>query len=156
VSSRFQRSRTYPVDVQTAYDVVRPVALPQLFRRRYGVFPPIRETRGQDGEWGTELGQTRTIVLGDGGTLFETITELNPPHAFAYTITNITGPMKPLVTKLDGRWEFTPAGSGTRVTWTWDVHPRSALTAPALPVLRRFFNGYARQALEEAEHLLVP
>jgi hypothetical protein len=156
MSHRFQRSRTYPVDIQTAYDVVRPVPLQQLFCRRYGPLPPIRETRGHDGEWGIEVGQTRTIVLADGGTLFETIIELDPPHAFAYQITDITGPMKPLVTKLDGRWEFTPAGTGTRITWTWDVEARSAATARLLPVLQRFWNGYARQALEEAEHLLVP
>jgi hypothetical protein len=155
VTHRFQRSRTYPVDVQTAYDVVRPVPLQQIFGRRYGPMPPVRETRGQDGEWGIEVGQTRTIILADGGTLFETITELDPPHAFAYTITNVTGPMKPLVSSLDGRWDFAPAGTGTRVTWTWDVSARSALTARVMPVLQRFWNGYARQALEEAEHLLV-
>jgi hypothetical protein len=156
MSRRFQRSRTYPVDVQTAYDVVRPVPLAQLFCRRYGPMPPIRETRGHDGEWATEVGQTRTIVLADGGTLFETITELDPPHAFAYQITDIAGPMKPLVRKLDGRWDFTPAGTGTRVSWTWDVEPRSALAARAMPVLQRFWSGYARQAFEEAEPLLVP
>jgi hypothetical protein len=156
VTYRFQRSRTYPVDIQTAYDVVRPVPLPQLFCRRYGPMPRIRETRGQVGEWGTEVGQTRTIVLADGGTLFETITELDPPHLFAYHINNVTGPMKPLVSSLDGRWEFTPAGTGTRITWTWDVEPASGLAARVMPALQRFWNGYARQALEEAERLLVP
>ena len=155
MSHRFERSRTYPVDVQTAYDVVRPVPLQQLFCRRYGPMPPIRETRGHAGEWATEVGQTRTIVLADGGTLHETITDLDPPHSFDYDITNITGPLSPLARRLHGRWEFTPAGTGTRVTWTWDVEPRSALTARLMPVLQRFWNGYARQALEEAEPLLV-
>ena len=156
MSYRFQRSRTYPVDVQTAYDVVRPAPLEQLFCRRYGPFPPVRETRDQVGEWATEVGQTRTIVLADGGTLFERITEVDPPHAFGYTITKITGPMRPLVAQLDDRWEFTPAGTGTRVTWRWNMVPASRLLAPAMPLLHRFWNGYARQALEEAEHLLVP
>lgn len=154
-SVRFARSRTYPRSPDDAYRTVIGLPLPQLFARRFGPMPPIREVRGQDGEWGT-VGQTRTIVLADGGTLHETLTETDPPSAFGYRIDEVTGPMRPLVDHVEGRWSFDPVGDGgVRITWTWDLHPRSPLTARLLPVLERFWNGYADRALQTLEDALV-
>ena len=149
------QSRTYPVDVERAYDVVLPTPLPALFRRRYAAIPPIREVRDQQGPWGT-VGQTRTIRLADGGTLRETLTVVERPRVFGYRITDVTGPMKALVSEVEGRWLFEPAGTGAQVTWAWTVHPRGTLGGLAMPVFARMWRGYARQALEELEPILVP
>ena len=46
--------------------------------------------------------------------------------------------------------------TGTRITWQWTTHPRSAVIATALPLLAKMWTGYARQALERIEELLVP
>ena len=148
-------SRTYPVDVERAFDLVLPMPLTDLFSRRYAAMPPIREVRDQQGEWGT-LGQTRTIRLADGGTLRETLTSVERPRSFGYRITDVTGPMKPLVTQVEGRWLFEPAGLGTRVTWGWTVHPRGAIGRAVMPLFARMWRGYARQALEELERVLLP
>lgn len=148
-------SRAYPVPVEQAFDVVLPTPLPDLFSRRYAAVPPIREVRDQQGAWGT-VGQTRTIRLADGGTLRETLTSLDRPRSFGYRITDITGPMKPLATEIEGRWLFEPAGDGTRVLWGWTVHPRGRLGRTAMPAFARMWRGYARQALEELERILVP
>ena len=90
--------------------------------------PPIREVRDQVGPWG-EVGQTRTIVLADGGTMRETLTSVERPHRFGYAIGDVRGPMRPLVERVEGRWTFEPAGTGTRITWPWDVTPTAAGTA---------------------------
>ena len=96
-------SRTYPVGVARAYDAVLPAPLPALFSRRYAVLPAIREVRDQAGEWGT-LGQTRTIVLADRGTMRETLVSLERPDSFGYEISDVRGPMKPLASRIEGRW----------------------------------------------------
>ena len=148
-------SRTYPVTVEHAFDVTLPLPLPDLFSRRYAAIPPIREVRDQQGAWGT-VGQTRTIRLADGGSIRETLLSVDRPHAFTYRLTDISGPMKPLVTEVEGRWLFEPAGDGARVRWGWTLHPRGPLGRAAMPLFARMWRGYARQALEELERILVP
>jgi hypothetical protein len=147
-------SRTYPLAVGPAFDAVLPLPLPFLFSRRYAALPSIREVRDQDGEWGT-LGQTRTIVLADGGTMRETLTVLDRPSSFGYTIDRVSGPMRPLASTIDGLWTFEEAGTGVRITWSWTVHPASAATALLMPAFGRMWRGYARQAMELLEQALV-
>lgn len=149
-----ERSRSIPVTVQDAFSGTLPMPLPVLFRRWYGPIPPIKQVRDQTGDWGT-AGQTRTVILTGGGSMREELTSVDPPRSFGYTLTQITGPMAPLVGLVEGQWRFTPAGTGTQVTWRWTIHPRSALATPALPVLARLWQGYARQALEELSAQLV-
>lgn len=147
------QSHTYPVSVEHAFDVVLATPLPEVFSRRYAAIPAIREVRDQDGEWGT-LGQSRTIVLADGGTMREELTRVDGPHSFGYAITDITGPMKLLVASVDGLWTFDPAGSGVEVTWAWEVRPTSPVAVLVMPVFAPFWNGYARRAMERLEALL--
>lgn len=148
-----EQSHTYPVSVEQAFDVVLATALPEVFSRRYAAIPAIREVRDQGGPWGT-VGQSRTIVLADGGTMREELTRVDRPHSFGYAITGITGPMKLLVDSADGLWTFDPAGAGVEVTWAWEVRPASSLAALAMPVFARFWRGYARRAMEQVESLL--
>ena len=148
-------SRAFPVPVQQAYDAVLAAPLPALFSRRYAAIPAIREVRNQDGAWGT-VGQTRTIVLADGGTMREELISAERPRVFGYWLSDLTGPMKPLATGVEGRWSFDPSGTGVRVTWAWTVHPAGRVAGLAMPVFARMWAGYARQGLEEIERILVP
>ncbi|OBJ30659.1 MULTISPECIES: SRPBCC family protein [Mycolicibacter] len=148
-----EQSRTVRVTVADAFAGTLPLPLPELFRRWYGPIPPIKEVRDQADEWGS-VGQTRTVLLTGGGSMREELTEIDPPRAFGYRLTDITGPMAPLVAYVEGRWQFAPAGSGTTVTWSWVIHPRSRLGAPLLPVLGWLWKGYARQALARLSTLL--
>ena len=147
-------SRSFPADVERAFDEVLPYDLPLLFDRRYLAVPPIKSVRDQGGAWGT-VGQTRTIALADGGTMRETLTEVSRPARFGYGISDVTGPMKPLIRSLEGVWAFEPAGTGVRVTWSWTVHPAGRLGSAAMPAFRRMWQGYARQAFDNIESLLV-
>ena len=147
-------SRAYPVPVEQAFDAVLSTPLPELFRHRYGPLPPIRSVTGFTEPWAT-AGQTRRITLSDGGTLLESLTEVARPTRFAYRISEITGALKPMVGGIDGAWSFEPAGTGVRVTWTWDVEPASTASGYLMPVFGKLWDGYARQALENLEGLLL-
>jgi hypothetical protein len=148
------RSRTYPVGVARAFDTVLALPLPQLFARRYAALPAVRQVRGQDGEWGT-VGQTRTIVLADRSTMRETLTSLERPDSFGYRIDDLHGPLRPLASSIDGRWSFEKAGTGVRITWAWTVRPTSSATVLLMPSFGRMWQGYARQALDDLEGLLL-
>jgi hypothetical protein len=128
--------------------------LPTLFHRWYGPIPPIKAVIDQTGDWDA-VGKTRTVVLTGGGSMREQLTSYDPPRSFGYTLSDVKGPMAPLVARVEGLWSFEPAGTGTRVIWQWTIHPRSALSAPVLPVFGRLWLGYARQSLEELSNQLV-
>jgi len=152
---RVSAARSVPVEVERAFDVVLVEPLPRIFCRRYGPFAPIREVRDQTGDvWGT-VGQSRRIVLTDGGAVTERLTVVDRPTAFGYEISEIKGPLKALVSTVAGEWRFEAAGTGTRITWTWVLEPASSVGRYALPLLARLWRGYARQALEEVEQILV-
>jgi len=147
-------SRTYPTDVECAFDEVLPYDLAKMFNRRYAAIPPIKGLRDQVGPWSTP-GQTRTIALADGGTMREELLEVTRPTRFGYRLSGITGPMKPLVAWLDGAWDFEPAGTGVRITWSWTVRPAGRLGTLAMPVFRRMWQGYARHGFDNIEGFLV-
>lgn len=147
-------SRTFPADQERAFDDVLSCDLTQLLSRRYAAIPPVKVVRDQAGPWST-AGQTRTIALADGGSMREELLEVSRPTRFAYRISGITGPMKALAASADGAWEFEPAGTGVRITWTWTVHPAGRLGEVAMPVFRWMWQGYARQGFDNIERLLV-
>ena len=148
-----EQSRAIPVELEQASGETLRLPLPAIFCRRYALLPPVKEVRGQDGTWG-QSGQGRTVVTSDGGTMRETLTDVDLPHSFSYQLRDITGPMRPLVEHIDGRWEFATKGTGTLVTWRWTLHPRG-IGAPLLPLIARMWRSYARQALEQLSELLL-
>ena len=152
---RVSESRTVDVPLEEAYDHTIAVPLPDIFGHRHLAMPPIVRVEGQDGVWGREVGQTRTIHTSDGGSLRETLTDLDRPHRFGYRIDQVGGPMRPLVDHLEGAWEFTPSGSGTSVTWSWEITPSSPVTAPLVGLIGRMWHGYAREALITLEAVLT-
>ena len=146
-------SRAVPVAVEDAFARVLPAPLATIFSRRYAVIPATRTTEGPE-PWGM-VGQSRTVVLADGGRIREELVAVEAPHRFAYRLSEISGPMRPLASAVDGEWRFEPVGTGTRITWSWTLHPASRAASYALPVFARAWRGYARQGLEEVERLLV-
>jgi Polyketide cyclase / dehydrase and lipid transport len=148
-----EQSRLIPVGIDEAFAGTLPLALETVFNRWYGPIGPVKEVRDQTGEWDAP-GQTRVVMLTPAGSMHEQLTSLDPPHSFGYALTGITGPLGLLVGRADGQWVFTASGSATTVTWRWNIHARSALTAPLLPVLGSLWKGYARQSLETLSALL--
>jgi len=149
-----KQSRAIPVTQEAAFSGTVPIPLPTLFHRWYGPIPPIKAVTGQAGEWDT-VGKTRTVALTGGGSMLEQLTSYDEPKSFGYTLSDVKGPLAPLVDHVDGLWSFEPAGTGSRVTWQWTIHPRSAFAAPLLPVFGRLWLGYARRSLETLSDQLV-
>ena len=147
-------SRAIPVDVETAFRRTLPMPLPRLFTRWYGPMGPVKAVGGQTGDWGT-VGQTRTVVQAGGTTIREELTRVDEPDVFGYTLSNVTGPLAPLVDHIDGEWVFAPVGTGTEVTWRWTVHPKSRLGGLAMPAFARLWQGFARQSLEQLSEELL-
>lgn len=149
-----EQSRLVPVGLDDAFAGTLPRPLPTIFSHWYGPIPPIKEVRDQTGEWRTP-GQTRVVMLTGGGSMREELTSVDPPHSFGYALTGITGPLALLVGHADGQWVFTASGSATTVTWRWNIHAASTLTAPLLPVLGWLWKGYARRTLQTLSGLLT-
>ncbi len=149
-----EQSRTIPLGQEDVFRDMVPMPLPSLFRKWYGPIPPIKEVRDQSGDWDA-VGQSRTVVLVGGGSMREELTSYDSPNSFGYRLSDVKGPLSPLVGHVDGEWTFEPVGSGTNVTWRWTIHPRTGLTAPLLPVFGTLWKGYARQSLEELAKQLV-
>jgi Polyketide cyclase / dehydrase and lipid transport len=141
-----QQSRVIPVGVDDAFAGTLPIPLTTIFRRWYGPIPPVAEVREQHGEWGT-AGQTRVVAFTGAGSMREELTSVDPPRSFGYSITGISGPLGLLVGSAEGEWTFTPSGSATTVTWHWNIHAASAITAPLLPLVGALWKGYARRSL---------
>ncbi|OBA57495.1 hypothetical protein A5647_23640 [Mycobacterium sp. 1100029.7] len=152
-SRAFEESLVVDVSLDQAFHRTLPAPLPELFRRWHGPFPPIKEVRDQTGAWDA-AGQSRTVLLAGGGSARELLISVDPPRSFAYRLGDLTGPMALLVDHVIGEWIFAPAAGGTVITWRWDIHPRSALSALALPVFGRLWQGYARQALRRLSEML--
>jgi uncharacterized protein YndB with AHSA1/START domain len=152
--AKWEQSRAIPVPIEEAFTGVLAMPVARVFRRRYLALPPIQEVRDQSGDW-SHAGETRRLHTSDGGTMLETLTEVVPPRRFAYRLSQVTGPLKPLTQDVEGEFAFEPAGTGTMVTWRWTVHPRSGAAAVPLRALGRMWRGYARQALEELETELL-
>jgi len=144
-----EKFATFPVSVEVAYPKVLVMPLPQLFGRRYWAIAPIVEVTGQEGEWGSAVGQTRTIKMSDGGNMLETLTVIDQPNRFGYSIGNVKGMLKLLVVAASGTWSFEADGAGTRVTWSWEVTPTKVIGRVAMPVFARLWSGFAGQGMEE-------
>ena len=151
---RLAASRTYPAGVARSFDTTLALPLPYLFAHRYAAIPPVTQVRDQEA-WDA-VGCTRTIVLGDGGTIREELVEVDRPRAVAYRLPDVTGPMSLLVSSVNGRFTFESAGTGVRITWSWVVHPRGRVGTAAMPVFARMWKPYARTALARLEDALIP
>jgi hypothetical protein len=149
-----EQSRAIPVDVDTAFRRTLPMPLPTLFRRWYGPISPVKSVRDQTGDW-SAAGQTRTVIQVGGGSMREELTVVDAPNMFGYTLSDVTGPLAPLVDHIDGQWLFAPVGTGTAVTWRWTVHPKSAAAGVAMPAFAALWRGFARQGLEQLSHQLL-
>jgi hypothetical protein len=150
---RVEASRYVDVEPSLAFDRLIAARLPEVFRRRYAAFPPVREVTDAPDDWGS-VGQARTIVLSDGGRLRETLTAVDPPRGYSYVLDDIHGRLRPFVSTVEGTWSVTPQGGGSLIGWSWTMHPKAAPARLTINVLGRMWKGYANAALGELETIL--
>lgn len=141
MSYQVSSSHALPTTPERAWDVLVEAPLQSIFDHRSGPIPPVKEMR-EESPWG-RAGAVRTVVLADGSSNLESLIGAHRPDDYRYELTAFTGPMKALVSKVEGRFEFTPRGDHTVATWTWVIHPTNPVTGLALPVLGFFWRGWA-------------
>jgi Polyketide cyclase / dehydrase and lipid transport len=151
---RVEASRLIAVEPTFAFDRLIAARLPEVFSRGYAAFPAIREIADEPDQWGT-AGQTRTILLADGGRVRETLTSVDRPHSYAYVLDEIHGRLRPFVRTVEGVWSVTPEGTGARVGCVWTLHPKTSPARLTMNVIGRMWKGYADRALVELESILM-
>jgi hypothetical protein len=136
-------STVVPASPEAAFDAVMNAPLEELFPHRAGIIPPVKEVNGQTGPWAT-VGQTRSVVTADGNSNTETLVTYDRAGGrYQYRLSDLTGPLKTLVASVDGQFTYVPEGAGTRVTWSWTLHPTNGVTRAFLPVMGFFWRQYA-------------
>lgn len=128
--------------------------LTDVFSRRYAAMPAVTDVTDQPDGWGV-VGQTRTIVLADGGRLHETLTDVERPHSFSYRLDGIEGPLRHFVDSIDGVWTVTPEDDGSRIGWAWTFYPKASPARLTTSVIGHMWMGYADRALGQLEGILT-
>lgn len=147
-------SHVVPGNPADVFDTVIAMPLPELFDRRIGMIPAVTELRDEPETW-RAAGQTRTVVLGDGGRLREQLTAVEAPDRFGYRLEVLAGPMRLLAKGVEGEWRFAPAYGGTRVTWSWRLTLANPAALGVMPVFAVFWRRYAERALGHIEATLA-
>jgi hypothetical protein len=151
---RVEASRVVVVEPDVAFDRLLNVRLTEVFSRRFAAMPAVADVTDQPEDWGV-VGQTRTIVLADGGRLRETLTDIERPNSFTYRLDGIEGPLRHFVHSIDGAWTTTAHEAGTRVGWAWTFYPKASPARLTTSVIGRMWMGYAERALVQLEGILT-
>lgn len=122
------------------FDAVIPVDLAAIFLG-YGPLPAVTGTRDQVGDWDAS-GNTRTVLLKDGGRLSEELTRVERPGRCEYRVRPEQGPLRLAVDHIEGRFLFEPQPDGsTVIDWTYTFVPRPGRRIVLLalaPLWRRY------------------
>jgi Polyketide cyclase / dehydrase and lipid transport len=147
-----------PLRPEDAFDVIVPIDLSLIFKSWHGIFPGVRGTKNQTGEW-DHVGASRNPDLTDGSTALETLVEYTRPSSFAYTLVGFTNVLGRLVEGVRGEWTFAPDGDGTLIRWTYEFKPLSRRAAVVrgllVPLWRRYMAKSLGVAIETAEKTIA-
>ncbi|MGB6067415.1 MAG: hypothetical protein WBG50_21630 [Desulfomonilaceae bacterium] len=124
-----------------------PIDLTSIFTG-YGPLPAVTGTKNQTGAWDGS-GQTRTVLLSDGSSAQEMLTNYEHPNYFSYRVTGFTGALRLLITSANGEWWFSSTSSGkTHIEWRYAFNPKSAFAVPILWFITNvLWRGYMHKAL---------
>jgi Polyketide cyclase / dehydrase and lipid transport len=112
-----------------------------------GLLPAVIEVRDQTGPWDAP-GQTRQLMLSDGGWVVEQITNVEPFGFFAYNLTQFQKVFGHLVDHARAEWTFSEVSGGTAIRWSYTFFPKSATARPVLAAIVRLLWGpYMRKVL---------
>jgi hypothetical protein len=143
-----------PVPLETVYDVFLPIDLTTIMLG-YGPLPAVTAVEEQSGSWDS-IGESRIIRLADGHGMLETLTHVDRPRGFSYTLSNLTNVLRLLVHRFHGTWTFevrsaTGEPPVVGATWRYEFDVRSRFTRPiSWLILTWFWRPYMAGALERA------
>ena len=133
-------SRTHTWNVATS---LTPVG----YYTRAGFLPGVTEVRDQTGNW-DKPGQTRQLMLSDGGWVIERTTNVEPYGFFAYNLADFQKIFKRLVDHGRAEWTFTEVAAGTTIHWSYTFFPLNRAAKPVLALIVKFLWGpYMKKVL---------
>lgn len=119
---------------------------PAAFYRKFGPLPAVTGVRYQTGDW-RAAGQTRTLVLSDGGSAVETTTDTDSPVLFAYELTEFQKLFGMLVSSARAEWHFGRGEAGTSIRWTCEFHAKPDRGWIVGLIVKLFWAPYMRRVL---------
>ena len=129
----------------STWDIATPLT-PVGFYPKSGVLPAVIEVRDQPATWNTP-GQTRTLMLSDGGSVIEHITDVDRPGFFAYDLTDFQKLFGKLVDHGRAEWTFTATPGGTNIHWSYTFFPRRGARVVLALIVRLLWGPYMRKVL---------
>jgi Polyketide cyclase / dehydrase and lipid transport len=115
------------------WDTATPLT-PVGYYPKSGLLPGVIEVRDQTGNW-DRPGQTRQLMLSDGGWVIEQTTNVEPYGFFAYNLTDFQKIFKRLVDHARAEWTFTEVEGGTTIHWSYTFFPLNSVARPILALI---------------------
>ena len=151
---------TSPVEIginasaQKAFAIIVPAELSEVLLPK-APLPGVRTVEDKQGDW-NKIGDSRQIIMTDGSSVRETLTTYNEHTGLSYRIDGFDGPLKFLVTHMEGEWTFRESGDNqSHVSWVFTFYPRSIFTAPIVSLIaRHLWPGYAGSALTRLKNII--
>ncbi len=119
---------------------------------KFGPLPAVVEVRDQTGPWdGT--GQTRQLMLSDGGWVVEHLVNVEPASAqdptgrFVYELSDFQKLFGRLVSGARAEWEYTATNTGTHVRWTYSFFARPGAGLALTAIVRLAWAPYMKRVL---------
>jgi len=140
--------------VEVVFDTFMPIELTDIMTG-YGPLPAVSAVENPTGPWDS-VGTERTIRLADGSSMLEVLTDVQRPHGFSYTLSEMTSVLRFLVIRFHGSWHFEPvtASDGStpiKATWRYSFDVRSRFTRPiSWLILNLFWRPYMKRAFDGA------
>lgn len=111
-----------------------------------GLLPAVVEVRDQTGEW-DGVGQTRTLMLSDGGSVIEHTTNVDRPDFFAYNLSDFQKIFGVMVESARAEWTFTAAPNGTLIRWRYTFHSKPGYGLPLAAIIKFIWGPYMARVL---------
>ena len=123
--------------------------------RGYVVLPSIKTAEFEvrtPGVVGSRIRVTNT----EGSQHVEEIVEWQPDHRLRLHMKEFSAPLSRLATSFVESWAFERVGSATKVTRSFELHPKSGFTRPALWLISLLLNRAIARHLRQMRDLGQP
>jgi hypothetical protein len=131
--------------IDRAWDISTPID-PVGVYPKFGPLPAVIAVRHQTGAWDA-AGQTRQLMLSDGGSVIEHLRRVERPQTFGYELTEFQKLFGRLVSRANAEWEYSSETGGTRIRWTYTFHPLPGAGVIVGAIMRMFWAPYMRRVL---------
>ncbi|NEM91610.1 SRPBCC family protein [Galbitalea soli] len=127
------------------WDIATPLT-PVGYYPKSGPLPAVVEVRDQTGAWDAP-GQTRRLLLSDGGWVIEHTEVVDRPHTFAYRLSDFQKLFGAIVEGARAEWTFSEVAGGTLIDWSYTFLPRRGAGPLVGAIVRVLWGPYMRRVL---------